>query len=35
MFGFRFSVFNPQDPQAPQASWAKPREEEGFFSLVP
>jgi hypothetical protein len=25
----RFSVFNPQDPQA------KPREKEGFFGLVP
>jgi hypothetical protein len=35
---FQFSVFNPQDPQdlqAPRASWAKPREEEGFFGLVP
>jgi hypothetical protein len=34
----RFSVFNPQDPQdpqAPQAPRAKPREEEGFFGLVP
>jgi hypothetical protein len=37
----RFSVFNPQDPQAPQAPQApraprvKPREEEGFFGLVP
>jgi hypothetical protein len=30
-FFFRFSVFNPQDPQA---LWAKPRE-EGFFGLVP
>jgi hypothetical protein len=32
------SVFGPQDPQdprAPWASWVKPREEEGFFSLVP
>jgi hypothetical protein len=35
------SVFNPQDPQDPrdpwasQASQAKPREEEGFFGLVP
>jgi hypothetical protein len=29
----RFSVFNPQDPQAPRASRAKPRE-EGFFGLV-
>jgi hypothetical protein len=29
---FRFSVFNPQDPRASQA---KPREEEGFFGLVP
>jgi hypothetical protein len=38
---FRFSVFNPQVPQvprvprAPRASRAKPREEEGFFGLVP
>jgi hypothetical protein len=41
---FQFSVFNPQHPQAPQipqvpqvprASRAKPREEEGFFGLVP
>jgi hypothetical protein len=31
----RFSVFNPQDPQAPRALWAKPQEEEGFFGLVP
>jgi hypothetical protein len=34
----RFSVFNPQDPRvprAPRASQAKPREEEGFFGLVP
>jgi hypothetical protein len=34
----RILVFNPQDPQAPQALWAsraKPREEEGNFSLVP
>jgi hypothetical protein len=31
----QFSVFNPQDPRAPQASQAKPREEEGFFGLVP
>jgi hypothetical protein len=31
----RFSVFNPQDPQDPRASQAKPREEGGFFSLVP
>jgi hypothetical protein len=37
----RFSVFNLQDPQetlvprAPRASRAKPREEEGFFGLVP
>jgi hypothetical protein len=38
------SVFNPQDPQDPpvpcaawaaRASQAKPREEEGFFGLVP
>jgi hypothetical protein len=38
IYNFRFSVFNPQDPQtprAPRASWAKPREEEGFFGLVP
>jgi hypothetical protein len=44
IFNFRFSVFNPQNPQNPQppqtpralrASRAKPREEEGFFSLVP
>jgi hypothetical protein len=43
-FGFRFSVFNlqdpqdPQDPQAPRAPralQAKPQEEEGFFGLVP
>jgi hypothetical protein len=40
-FFFQFSVFNPQDPQdpqdprAPHASRAKPREEEGFFGLVP
>jgi hypothetical protein len=36
MFGF--SVFNPQDPQhprVPRASRAKPREEKGFFGLVP
>jgi hypothetical protein len=41
---FRFSVFNSQDPQGPQvlqvprvprAPQAKPREEEGFFGLVP
>jgi hypothetical protein len=38
---FQFSVFNPQNPQnpqnprAPRASRAKPREEEGFFGLVP
>jgi hypothetical protein len=41
---FQFSVFNPQDPQdprvprvprAPLASRAKPRDEEGFFGLVP
>jgi hypothetical protein len=31
----RFSVFNPRDPRAPWASRAKPREEEGFFGLVP
>jgi hypothetical protein len=30
-----FSIFNPQDPQAPRAPWAKPREEEGFFGLIP
>jgi hypothetical protein len=41
IFGFWFSVFslqnpqNPQTPQTPQASRAKPREEEGFFGLVP
>jgi hypothetical protein len=38
IFGFRFSVFdpqNPQTPQAPRALRAKPREEEGFFGLVP
>jgi hypothetical protein len=32
------SVFNTQDPQdpcAPRASRAKPREEKGFFGLVP
>jgi hypothetical protein len=32
---FRFSVFNPQDPPDPRAPQAKPREEEGFFGLVP
>jgi hypothetical protein len=31
----KISVFNPQAPQAPWAAWAKPREEEGFFGLVP
>jgi hypothetical protein len=31
----RFSVFNPQDPRDPWAKRAKPREEEGFFGLVP
>jgi hypothetical protein len=31
----KISVFNPQDPQAPRALRAKPREEESFFSLVP
>jgi hypothetical protein len=31
----KISVFNPQDPQAPRALQVKPREEEGFFSLVP
>jgi hypothetical protein len=34
----RFSVFNPQDPRdprVPRALRAKPREEEGFFGLVP
>jgi hypothetical protein len=41
IYNLRFSVFNPQNPQTPQtpralrASQAKPREEEGFFSLVP
>jgi hypothetical protein len=39
--GKKCSVFNPQDPRDPRvpraarASWAKPREEEGFFGLVP
>jgi hypothetical protein len=36
--GKKCSVFNPQDPQVPRASRAsraKPREEEGFFALVP
>jgi hypothetical protein len=32
---FQFLVFNPQVPRAPRASRAKPREEEGFFGLVP
>jgi hypothetical protein len=32
---FRFSVFNPQDPRDPRDPQAKPREEEGFFGLVP
>jgi hypothetical protein len=31
----RFSVFNPQDPRAPWPSQTKPRQEEGFFGLVP
>jgi hypothetical protein len=31
----QFLVFNPQDPRAPQALRAKPREEEGFLGLVP
>jgi hypothetical protein len=41
IFGFRFSVFNPQNPrtprtpQTPRAPRPKPREEEGFFGLVP
>jgi hypothetical protein len=38
IYNFRFPVFNPQNPQtprAPRAKRAKPREEEGFFSLVP
>jgi hypothetical protein len=35
IFNFRFSVFNPQNPQNPRAPRAKPREEEGFFGLVP
>jgi hypothetical protein len=47
IFNFRFSVFNPRNPQNPQnpqtpqtpqtprAPRAKPREEEGFFGLVP
>jgi hypothetical protein len=36
--GKNISVFNPQDPQVPRAqraSRAKPREDEGFFGLVP
>jgi hypothetical protein len=36
--GKNILVFDPQDPrvpQAPRASQAKPREEEGFFGLVP
>jgi hypothetical protein len=38
IYNFRFSVFNPQTPRTPRAlraSRAKPREEEGFFGLVP
>jgi hypothetical protein len=38
IYNLQFSVFNPQNPQtprAPRASRAKPREEEGFFGLVP
>jgi hypothetical protein len=31
----RFSIFNSQDPRIPKTSRAKPREEEGFFGLVP
>jgi hypothetical protein len=34
-YNFRVSVFNPQNPQTPRALRAKPREEEGFFGLVP
>jgi hypothetical protein len=33
--GKKSSVFNLQDPQDPRAPRAKPREEEGFFGLVP
>jgi hypothetical protein len=33
--GKKCSVFNPRDPRDSQASWAKPREEEDFFGLVP
>jgi hypothetical protein len=41
IYNLQFSVLNPQNPQNPQtpqasrASLAKPREEEGFFGLVP
>jgi hypothetical protein len=38
IFDFRFPVFspqNPQNPQTPRTPRAKPREEEGFFGLVP
>jgi hypothetical protein len=37
-YNLQFSIFGPQNPQtprAPRASRAKPREEEGFFDLVP
>jgi hypothetical protein len=38
IYNFPFSVFNPQNPRNPRtlrALRAKPREEEGFFGLVP
>jgi hypothetical protein len=38
IYNLQFSVFNPQNPQtprAPRALRAKPREEEGFFGLIP
>jgi hypothetical protein len=41
IYNFRFSVFNhqnprnPRNPRTPRAARAKPREEEGFFGLVP
>jgi hypothetical protein len=44
IYNLRFLVFNPQNPRTPRtprtpstrrASRAKPREEEGFFGLVP
>jgi hypothetical protein len=37
-YNLNFSIFNPQNPRTPRtprASRAKPREEEGFFGLVP